>query len=266
LQKRRSFYKPLTVCTLAIYFRVFENYPLIVAANRDEHYDRPSDPPRLLESTPEIIAGRDLRAGGTWLGINQHGVMAGILNRRVNESARPLADTRSRGLLCMDVLQFTSSRAAGSYIRDHRSRYNPFALLFADKEEAYVCYNDLHEIVSQKLQPGLHVFSSAAEFAIHSAKAERAYSLFARLGDRAHPQAGNFHSAVAALQLVLADHSLAPGSSDPGDAICVHRGGSGTVSASIVFLCEAERHFETYYCEGAPCRNAFAGAQVLGIR
>ncbi|MGN6731985.1 MAG: NRDE family protein, partial [Candidatus Binatia bacterium] len=65
------FGKAEKVCTLAVYFHAVDDFPLIIAANRDEHYDRPSVPPSLLQTTPKIISGRDLRAGGTWLGFNE---------------------------------------------------------------------------------------------------------------------------------------------------------------------------------------------------
>ena len=246
---------------------MFDDFPLIVAANRDEHYDRPSAAPALSDGTPKMIAGKDLRAGGTWLGVNEHGLLAGILNRRVDERAHPAVATRSRGLLCMDLLKFASSAAASEFIGEHRIQYNPFSALFADKDEAYVCYNDEQKIINQRLRRGLHVFSSAAEFAIHSAKAERAYALFHQLGARAKPTDGTMTDAVAALQSVLADHTLAPTAPDPGDAICVHREASGTVSSSIIFLFHRSKaKFKTFYCDGAPCRNSFSDLRSFEIR
>ncbi len=261
-----AFCKSWSVCTLAIYFRMFEDCPMIVAANRDEHYDRPSAAPRLLDTAPKIIAGQDLRAGGTWLGVNENGLMAGILNRRLDDRVSQTVDTRSRGLLCMDLLGFSSSAHARDFIQAHRARYNPFTVLFADKHEAYVCYNDDQCIISEKLEPGLHVLSSAAGFTVHSAKADRAYSLFSLLGARAQPRDGQTADAIAALQTVLADHTLGSGSDDSGDAICVHRDVSGTVSSSIIFLSDAKSRFETFYCAGAPCQNSFGDALTLDVR
>jgi uncharacterized protein with NRDE domain len=260
-----AFCKSWSVCTLAIYSRMFEGYPMIVAANRDEHYDRPSAAPHVLDTARRIIAGRDLRAGGTWLGVNASGLMAGILNRRVDDRVHQTTDTRSRGLLCMDLLGLSSSAQARDFIQAHRARYNPFTVLFADKHEAHVCYNDDQCIISEQLEPGLHVLSSAAEFAVHSAKAERAYSLFSQLGARAQPRGSQTADAIAALQTVLADHTLGPGSDDPGDAICVHRDVSGTVSSSIIFLSDSESRFETFHCAGAPCQNSFGDALALDV-
>ncbi|MET0585323.1 MAG: NRDE family protein [Candidatus Binatia bacterium] len=253
------------MCTLALYFRLFEDFPLIVAANRDEHYDRPSAAPSLIETTPKIIAGRDLRAGGTWLGVNAAGLMVGVLNRHFDGNSTA-ADRRSRGLLCMDLLRCSSSAAAEVFMENHQVRYNPFSLLCADRNDAFVSYNDEQKIISQKLPAGLHVFSSAAEFDLHSAKAERAYALFGDAKIRARLGRGDLSHAVAGLQGVLADHSLAPGSDNPGDAICVHRDSSGTVSSSIVFFAEPQSRFVTFYCAGAPCRNSFGAGPTLVVQ
>jgi len=58
------------MCILALAFQVRSDLPLIVAANRDEFYERPTEAPRLLRGAPRIVGGRDARAGGTWLGVN----------------------------------------------------------------------------------------------------------------------------------------------------------------------------------------------------
>jgi len=254
------------VCTLAIYFRVLPDYPLVVAANRDEHYDRPSAPPGLLENRPKIIAGRDLRAGGTWLGVNEHGVLAAMLNRRVNSHNVPFPGARSRGLLCMDLLARRSAAEAEFFICGHQASYNPFTALVADRHNAQVAYNVGQRIMTQKLEPGLHVFSSAAEFDLHSAKADRAYRLFGEIGKDLRENDGGNTEAIAALRSVLGDHSLPDGSTDPGDAMCVHRDSSGTVSSSIVVFTPSKSRFQCFHCAGAPCRNFFGDAIELVIR
>jgi len=254
------------VCTLAIYFRAFADYPIIIAANRDEHFDRPSSAPAVSEGTPAILAGKDLRAGGTWLGVNERGVIAGVLNRRFNGAPLAPAEVRSRGLLCMDLLRQKSARSAKAFIDGHSQGYHPFTLVFGDSSELYVSHNRNKEMMTVRLDPGLHVFSSAAEFDLHSPKAARAHSLFAALGERVLPRPDDASAAVAALRSVLADHSPGANAAEPGDAICVHREASGTVSSSVIFLSQAGSRFETYYCSGAPCRNVFGGALRLKLR
>jgi uncharacterized protein with NRDE domain len=85
------------VCTLALYFRVLEEFPLLIAANRDEQYDRPSVAPYPWPTTPVIVAGKDLRAGGTWLGVNEHGLAVAILNRRETRPSPAAAEGQDRG-------------------------------------------------------------------------------------------------------------------------------------------------------------------------
>ncbi|HEX2385992.1 MAG TPA: NRDE family protein, partial [Candidatus Binatia bacterium] len=75
------------MCTLAIYLRQFEKYPVVIAANRDEHFARPSEAPKLWKGDPAIVAGKDLVAGGTWLGVNSAGIAAAIVNRRLQTEA-----------------------------------------------------------------------------------------------------------------------------------------------------------------------------------
>ena len=85
-----------TMCVLAL----FLGDRLIVAANRDEFLERPSAPPVELE--PGIAGGKDLQSGGTWLGINKHGLFVAVTNR--HEPA-PTADSTSRGLLAIEALR-----------------------------------------------------------------------------------------------------------------------------------------------------------------
>jgi uncharacterized protein with NRDE domain len=222
-----------------------------------------------LNTNPQIIAGKDLRAGGTWLGVNEHGVVVGILNRRANgTSGRTVAPAilRSRGLLCLDLLRFRSADSAAAFIAAHDQRYNPFTILFADMNRAYVAYNNDPDIIIQNIEPGLHVFSSAAELDLRSAKADRAHQRFSGFVNNvaANPLASC--QCIAPLQNILADHSLRDGSDDPGDAICVHREDSGTVSSSLIFCGENNRQFETYHCPGAPCQNSFGAALTLKSR
>ena len=257
------------MCTFALYFQTFGHYPLVVAANRDEHFDRPSSAPALLDGHPKILAGLDLRAGGTWLGVNEFGLFAGVLNRHgngSNDTALPASAARSRGLLCMELLRAQSVPRALNIIKHDDARYNPFTLVFGDQDAAYAAYNDTANIIVQPLKPGLHVFSSAAEFDLNSAKAARAHQRFAQLIHSPGPHNEPPTEWLPSLQHILGDHSLADGSEDPGDAICVHRQASGTVSSSVIFLAQSKRCFSTFHCTGAPCQNDFGPALNLRLQ
>ena len=92
--------------------------PLLVAANRDEFLARPAAAPGLLAYDPWVVAGQDLSAGGTWFGVNQHGMVVGVLNRR---RAAGMDPTRhSRGLLCLELLQTPSPSAARQRLEHER--------------------------------------------------------------------------------------------------------------------------------------------------
>ena len=265
---------------------------MVVAANRDEHYDRPSTPPALLKANPAILAGRDLRAGGTWLGVNEHGVLAGILNRRWSPTGKPvgrnpereppaksgdrvegtdgeqepLPGTRSRGLLCLDILALKTAAEARGFIRTHRDDYQPFTLLCADANDAWSAYNLGGQIKTNSLGPGLHVFSNASEFDASSDKRDRAYACFADFAEDLKTDRAAAANEFLRLREVLGDHTLGDGSNDPRDAICMHGEFSGTVSSSIVLYSQRERRLRTYYCPGAPCRTVFGQAIELDVR
>ncbi len=244
----------MIVCTLALYFQEFPEYPLIVAANRDEFFSRPSAPPRLLSEQPRILGGQDLLAGGTWLGVNGHGLLMGILNRR-SEEKKENAQARSRGLLCLDLLHCKGLDDARDLLAKQEPRsYQPFNLLLASQGEAYVAYNEGDVIHRIRLDPGLHVISNSAVFDPRSEKMERAYLLFSKLRpaiQRASPESS---SGISAFKVALSDHI---NSQKPKDALCVHAESYGTVSSSVIFYARCSSRFVTYYSAGPPCRSDF---------
>ena len=98
------------MCTLILFFRVFADYPIVIAANRDESLARPSAAPTQLWPSPWVYGGQDLLAGGTWLGVNEWGVAVGVLNRQALHPPDPRC--HSRGQLCLDALKHSSAQAA----------------------------------------------------------------------------------------------------------------------------------------------------------
>ena len=90
------------MCVLIVAFGEHAEYDLIVAANRDEFHGRPTAPAEVWTEHPQLLAGRDLEAGGTWLGVDDKGRFAAVTNVR---SAHPGAGSRSRGFLVRDFLQ-----------------------------------------------------------------------------------------------------------------------------------------------------------------
>ena len=97
------------MCILAIQYKSVPEAPILVAANRDEFYDRPSTTPSIQSGKPRILSGVDQQAGGTWLGVNQHGLFVAACNRR---KLIPPVVPRSRGVLCRELLRSTSAQEA----------------------------------------------------------------------------------------------------------------------------------------------------------
>jgi uncharacterized protein with NRDE domain len=98
------------MCLILIAWRGDANYPCVVAANRDELHSRPAAPAHWWQSRPPILAGRDLSAGGTWLGMTRTGRFAALTNYRDPEQRRE--GTPSRGTLVASILMSNDSCAA----------------------------------------------------------------------------------------------------------------------------------------------------------
>lgn len=108
------------MCVIVIAHRVSGRYPFVVAANRDEEYARPSRSAHFWDDAPEVLGGRDLRHGGSWLSITRGGRFAAVTNLRGGATA----DARSRGLLVSGFV--TSSAAPMAYLRDVAGRAHEY--------------------------------------------------------------------------------------------------------------------------------------------
>ena len=98
------------MCSIVILRQSDNEWPLIIGANRDEMASRKCLPPgRHWDDRPHVFAGKDLEAGGTWLGINNEGVVAAIMNRM--DTLGPMEDKRSRGELVLEALLRTPSES-----------------------------------------------------------------------------------------------------------------------------------------------------------
>ncbi|HXZ87941.1 MAG TPA: NRDE family protein [Candidatus Binataceae bacterium] len=261
------------MCTLAIYYKTFADYPVVVAANRDEYLARAALPPTTLAESPHIIGGKDLRASGTWLGINQHGIVAGLLNRR-NGTQDNDPGLRSRGLLCLDALRHSSADEAREFVERQRgSDYNPFNLLIASRDAAFVAYNRWGTIETVRLTPGLHLLTNLNLNDFECPRISRSYSRFAELGAR-EDFARDPLAMRAELGRLLADHStqLDPRSGRP-NSLCLHlsvplpesghtvNGDYGTRSSSLIFM-RAGGPVEHFFAAGPPCTTSYEPAIV----
>jgi uncharacterized protein with NRDE domain len=241
----------ISVCTLVLYFKVFKHYPVVIGANRDEFFSRPSFPPCVLGQDPEIVGGKDGVAGGTWLGLNAHGLVCGLLNRRSESPLNPRA--RSRGLLCLDALHYRTPAQAARYVSSEpASAYNPFNLLLVSRDAAMVCSLRGGQIEVTKLAPGLHMLTNLDINDFECPKISRVYKRFAALR--------HFTGDPSELTHLLADHDAFDPILPRSGALCVHLEDYGTRSASVILLGREVDDVRHFFADGPPCRTTLKPA------
>ncbi|HKX84583.1 MAG TPA: NRDE family protein [Pyrinomonadaceae bacterium] len=148
------------MCVIYLAFGRRPDLPLIVAANRDEFYDRPTAAAARWDDEPGIVAGRDLVSGGTWLGVADGGRFAAVTNYR---DPNPPLGIRSRGMLVADFLRGRSS--VHEYIRDiasHASEFSGFNLLLGEinSDRREVNYFSNRENIARELSPDFYGLSN----------------------------------------------------------------------------------------------------------
>jgi uncharacterized protein with NRDE domain len=261
------------VCLLIVLSRTSPEHPLVVAANRDELLDRPAQPMVVLrEASPRVLGGRDLLAGGTWLAVNEHGVVAGLTNGHA--PAGRDASRKSRGELPMALASHASAElAVDAFATAFRpSDYNPAWMLVGDRTELFfVDMNGGNAPVIEPLPPGIHVLENRP-LDSPSAKADYVRSLLAGMENL------SVDELPARLQTVLADHHVpaselgrspedAEGRPPPASAACVHTERYGTRWSGIVTVGDNIRVPPGFcYADGPACTAGFRDATPLWLQ
>ncbi|WP_371186572.1 NRDE family protein [Thalassotalea maritima] len=137
------------MCILFIAIEQHPDYPLIIAANRDEFYQRPTQQAHIWHGPDGIYAGKDNQQGGTWLGINQRGEFAALTNIREQERHRD--DATSRGELVVKALAGDINH---DWLLAHSDEYNPFNLVYQHQHTLY-CYNSIDKTQTM-IDEGFH--------------------------------------------------------------------------------------------------------------
>jgi len=237
------------MCTLIALHRVRPGDALLVAANRDEFFERPAEGPALRSiPTGQVVAPIDGRAGGTWFGINETGVFSAVTNVSCTQ---PDPARRSRGLLVMDALAAPSAKQAAEMLHALPMRaYNPFNFFVADARDAYAfTYED--EVRAIGSDGGAWVIGNAPLDAPDPSKLSR---LRSRLGEGL-PGDG---APLEHLAELCRDHETGP--RGPLDAVCVHTGAYGTRSSCLLQLADAgldDSRSVLRWSEGAPCNSDY---------
>jgi uncharacterized protein with NRDE domain len=236
------------MCTLIVFHRCFPEASLVIAANRDEYLDRPAEKPALSHSgSRRMLAPRDLRAGGTWLGVNDARLFAALTNRPCGD---PDPTLRSRGLLVYEALAEASASAAVAALRALPERaYNPFNFFVSDGIEAFAAVYE-GKLRVTRLAPGPHVIGNTDPD-------NRGVPKVARLLARAERiAAGDVDDALSALAQLCRSHE-GDGERGPLDDTCIHAGGYGTRSSTLLRLGADPSRNEFRHAEGAPCESEY---------
>jgi uncharacterized protein with NRDE domain len=217
----------------------------MVAANRDEHLDRPAEPPALRRTAVgDVVAPLDLQAGGTWLGVSVSGLFAAVTNRPVSQRD---ASRRSRGLAVVDALGHGRARAAAAaFERLTPGLYNPFNLFVADPEEAFaVVYEGAPKVF--QLRPGAHVIGNGDPDDPRTPRVARLLE-----GARAAADASRPLDRLAELCRDHADRGPSRGA-----PTCVHGDRYGTRSCTLLQLGSPPQASIGLHADGPPCRTEF---------
>ena len=171
------------MCLILIAWRVHPRYPLIVAANRDEFYARPTLPAQRWSGASGMIAGKDLEAGGSWMGVDDAGRFAAVTNFRELEQGP--ADARSRGRLVTDyLLGDAPAENHLAELAEYANQYRGYNLLLTDGGELYCASNRGAPI--RHLSPGVHGVCNGP-LDSDWPKVKRGRQLLARAVDRTEP-------------------------------------------------------------------------------
>ncbi|HEY2840991.1 MAG TPA: NRDE family protein [Pirellulales bacterium] len=212
------------MCLLAILYRSVPEAPLLVAANREEFFDRPYELPTITPGPVRYLAGRDLRAGGTWLGVNEFGLVAAVTNRPLDH---PPAEPRSRGQLCREMLLCRGAdEAADLAARELKSeRYAGANFIAADNRAAFLIEHG-GEVALTPLAPGLHLVTNGRPNDPSDPRQSLARELFSAVGIRT---TGEFLDVA---------RSVCRQGPDPatGRTILIRLPERGTVSSTLIAL------------------------------
>ncbi|GAC14882.1 NRDE family protein [Aliiglaciecola lipolytica] len=146
------------MCILFIAVEQHPDYPLIIAANRDEFYQRETAQSKFWDDNEQVLAGRDLEAGGTWMGMNKNGRLCALTN--VRDPQKILTNATSRGYLVSEFL--TNQDSQLSYLaklQESKHQYNGYNLMFGQWNNLWVYNNHTDKLA--KLTAGVYGLSNA---------------------------------------------------------------------------------------------------------
>jgi len=261
------------MCTLIILRHAHPDWPLVLAGNRDERYDRPAVGPQVLSRAPLFVGGRDLERQGTWMGVTAGGFVAALTNQR--GAANLMHSPLSRGEVVLRALEAGSREGVEHYLSGLDARgYRPFNLLYGDATTLRVAYArpDRERVQVEDVPPGVHVLSNDVLDSTTLPKVARARQLAEGAAHQPWPET------VKVLQALLSDHVLPERGPEllPEEhkspeireyirhyqALCIHTPSYGTRSSAILALAPG-RVGQYLATDVAPCKAPFQDVTSL---
>jgi uncharacterized protein with NRDE domain len=230
---------------LAIVYHLVPEAPILVAYNREEPLDRNCPAPAIQSGKPRILASIDQHTGGTYLGMNQNGMLVGIVRRKKpNTPPNP----KSRGALAREMLRCNSARQALDIALEelHTDQYGGVNYVVADPESGWVIHSAIETTVSE-LEQGLCI---VGERGLDDPRDERANMARRLLTLQTLDSPVKF--------LAIASKVLARTPTDPNrPSMVVKRPGYGTVSSTLISLGTKPRDAIYQYSNGSPDESKF---------
>jgi hypothetical protein len=252
------------MCTLVILRRPGHRWPVLIGANRDEMIHRPWQPPgRHWPDRPEVVAGLDTLAGGSWLGINDWGVAAAVLNR--HGSLGPAPGRRSRGELVLEALDHADAVAAAealSHLDPHA--YRTFNLIIADERDGFwLRHAGDTRIELHPLKDGISIIAAGDLDDLGTRRLELALPAF-----RAWPAPDPDSNDWSGWEALLGSTRAPPGEPETAAMRFHTAAGYGTISSALIALpALGDPHrkpvfrFAAWLPEATPWRDVLATAE-----
>lgn len=230
---------------LAILYQLVPESPILVACNREARYDRPGNPPSIQSGKPRILAGTDQRTGGTWLGVNQHGLMVGATARP--KASRSLS-LRSRSVLCRELMRSRSARQAVDMAMEelHTGNYDGVNYVIADSESGWVVHGG-NEIEAVELREGLSIVGNRDVNDPYDERVSLAHRLLTLQ---------NLDSPVKFLAVASKVFARTP-TPPPRPSMVIREAEQGTVNSTLISLGARPRDAIYQFANGAPDQTKF---------
>jgi len=250
------------MCTIALLLDTVADAPLVVAANRDELYARPTRPPE--RSGSGVVGGVDVQSGGTWLAVRADGRFAAVTNQRA--LSMPPPGLRSRGLAVRELVEAEDPDAYVAAIDP--TRYASMNLVWGDARGISIAYARNHGTLEiEQLGPGIHVLCNDRLGTDGFPRGERLHAALGAIAGQ------SFAASRATIERALGDHTRLPLAEVPPShlpvelareltATCIHSERYGTRSATV-FAVAPGRVIEYWHADGPPCTAPFLDRSAL---